>query len=93
LIGLFLNWFPFFKWDGDHLIFKDWHDVRILGVLQRIAICYLLAAALIFIFDVKKLISIQSELIELNGMIGLQHIKQSRHSHRNSVAEWIINIV
>jgi stage V sporulation protein K len=27
--------------------------------------------------DVKKLISIQSELIELNGMIGLQHIKQS----------------
>jgi predicted acyltransferase len=63
LIGLFLNWFPFFKWDGDHLIFKDWHDVRILGVLQRIAICYLLAAALIFIFDVKKLIFIAAFLL------------------------------
>ena len=54
LIGLFLNWFPFFKWDNDHLIFKDWHDVRILGVLQRIAICYLLAASLIFIFSSSK---------------------------------------
>jgi predicted acyltransferase len=63
LIGLFLNWFPFFKWDGDHLIFKDWHDVRILGVLQRIAICYLLAAALIFIFDVKNLIFIGAFLL------------------------------
>ena len=58
LIGLFLNWIPFFKWDSEHLIFKDWHDVRILGVLQRIAICYLLAASLIFIFDIKNLIFI-----------------------------------
>lgn len=63
LIGLFLNWFPFFKWDNDHLIFKDWHDVRILGVLQRIAICYVLAASLIFIFDVKKLIFVSAFLL------------------------------
>ena len=23
-IGLFLNWFPFIKWDNDHLVFKPW---------------------------------------------------------------------
>src|SRR6187431_3332761 len=48
LIGLFLNWSPFVKWDGDSLVFKHWVDpsnpesgIRILGVLQRIAIAYL----------------------------------------------------
>ena len=48
LIGLFLNWSPFIKWDNDHLIFKVWEKVRILGVLQRIAICYLLASLIIY---------------------------------------------
>lgn len=48
LIGLFLNWSPFIKWDNDQLIFKVWERVRILGVLQRIAICYLLAALIIY---------------------------------------------
>ncbi len=55
LIGLFLNWSPFIKWSGDSLVFKDWVDsnnpesgIRILGVLQRIAIAYLLASILVF---------------------------------------------
>jgi predicted acyltransferase len=47
-IGLFLNWSPFVKWDNDHLIAKPWEQVRILGVLQRIAIAYLFAALLIY---------------------------------------------
>lgn len=47
-IGLFLNWSPFVKWDSDHLITKPWEQVRILGVLQRIAIAYLFAALLIY---------------------------------------------
>jgi len=63
LIGLLLNWFPFFKWEGNNLIFKNWYDVRILGVLQRIAICYLVAASLIFVFDIKKLIFISTLLL------------------------------
>jgi predicted acyltransferase len=55
LIGLFLTWWPFFKWDGGHLIFKHWVDpknpdngIRILGVLARIAICYFFASIIIF---------------------------------------------
>ena len=49
LIGLFLNWWPFVKWSDGELVFRNWVDpanpesgVRILGVLQRIALCYFL---------------------------------------------------
>ena len=43
-IGLFLNWWPFFRWQNGSLEFIRWTwsetgGVRILGVLQRIAIC------------------------------------------------------
>lgn len=61
-IGLFLNWSPFVIWHNDHLIFKGWiwaddenqlHGVRILGVLQRIALCYLFASLIIYFFKTK----------------------------------------
>jgi predicted acyltransferase len=55
LIGLFLAWVPFVKWNGDHLVFKYWVDqknpesgIRILGVLARIAICYFFASVIIY---------------------------------------------
>jgi len=55
LIGLFLTWWPFVKWSGDHLVFKYWVDpknheagIRILGVLARIAICYFFASIIIY---------------------------------------------
>jgi len=55
LIGLFLNWSPFIKWSGDQLVFKSWVDptnpdvgIRLLGVLQRIAICYLFASIIAY---------------------------------------------
>jgi len=56
-IGLFLNWMPFVKWDNDHLVFKPWSyidangqpaGIRILGVLQRIALAYFFASVLIY---------------------------------------------
>src|SRR5215510_8695637 len=49
LIGLFLNWFPFVHWQQNELVFKGWTwlnpdgtvaGIRIMGVLQRIALCY-----------------------------------------------------
>ena len=56
-IGLFLNWSPFVSWNGDHLAFRHWVNpdnpetgVRILGVLQRIALCYLFASLIIYFF-------------------------------------------
>ncbi len=59
-IGLFLNWFPFVRWEGDHLVFKYWvspqnseNGIRILGVLQRIALCYLFASLIIHYFKIR----------------------------------------
>jgi predicted acyltransferase len=59
LIGLFLNWFPFIKWDNDLLVGKPWafitadgkvSGVRIFGVLQRIALCYFFASVIAHYF-------------------------------------------
>jgi predicted acyltransferase len=47
-IGLFLNWSPFVKWSDGHLIFKQWESIRIMGVLQRIALCYFFASIIIY---------------------------------------------
>ena len=61
LIGLFLNWWPFMKWDGSSLIFRQWVDsnnpetgVRILGVLQRIALCYFFGAVIAYYLKPRK---------------------------------------
>jgi predicted acyltransferase len=62
LIGLFLNWMPFIKWGDNHLAFKPWRyidvdgqdaGVRILGVLQRIALAYFFASVIIFFFKLR----------------------------------------
>lgn len=61
LIGLFLNWWPFVRWTDGHLSFINWVNpadgtkgVRILGVLQRIALCYFFAAIIIYFFKIRK---------------------------------------
>jgi len=46
LIGLFLNWWPFIK--ATDYSFKVFENVRILGVLQRIALAYFFAAIIVF---------------------------------------------
>ncbi len=48
LIGLFLNWWPFVK--ADDYSFKVFENVRIMGVLQRIALAYFFAAVIAFYF-------------------------------------------
>lgn len=57
LIGLFLNWWPFARWQNDVLTPSGWTwqnaegtvlGVRIFGVLQRIAVCYFFAAVIIY---------------------------------------------
>lgn len=49
LIGWGLNAFPFFDIDQQgNLIMIDWSSVRLLGVLQRIALCYLIACFLLY---------------------------------------------
>ncbi|MEO6723445.1 MAG: DUF5009 domain-containing protein [Ferruginibacter sp.] len=59
LIGVFLNWFPFIKWENNEIVFKPWSyitadgkvaGVRIFGVLQRIALCYFFASIIAHYF-------------------------------------------
>lgn len=56
-IGLFLNWWPFMRWQNNELLFNSWTwinaegkpaGVRVLGVLQRIAICYFFASIIVY---------------------------------------------
>jgi predicted acyltransferase len=57
-IGLFvLAWGPYLYWNGDTLAFKSWEmvqkdgsitGIRIMGVLQRIALCYFFASVIVY---------------------------------------------
>jgi predicted acyltransferase len=54
LIGLFLNWFPFIKYDVEgNIVAKPFETLRLFGVLQRIALCYFFAAVIIHFFKAK----------------------------------------
>jgi predicted acyltransferase len=49
LLGYLMYWFPFFKQDADgHWMLKPISETRILGVLQRIALCYGAAALMVY---------------------------------------------
>jgi len=52
-IGLLLNWSPFFRWQDDRLVLKSLDAIRIFGVLQRIALCYLFASLIIYYFKTR----------------------------------------
>ncbi|RDV15059.1 DUF1624 domain-containing protein [Pontibacter diazotrophicus] len=54
LLGLLLNTFPFVTRNAaDELALIDFSSIRIMGVLQRIALCYGLAALVVHYFKVK----------------------------------------
>jgi predicted acyltransferase len=53
LIGYLLNWSPFVKWEGDLLVMKSLEKLRIMGVLQRIAICYFFASVIAYYLGIK----------------------------------------
>lgn len=53
LIGLFLNAYPFVAFTDGALVVKDLSGLRIMGVLQRIALCYGIAALVIHYLKVK----------------------------------------
>jgi predicted acyltransferase len=61
-IGLFLNWWPFVRWQNDHLTGIGWTwinsegrigGIRLLGVLQRIAICYFFGSVIAYYLKIR----------------------------------------
>lgn len=61
-VGLFLNWWPFVRWQDDHLLANGftWINaegkiigIRLTGVLQRIAVCYFFASVIVYYLKVR----------------------------------------
>ena len=48
LLGYLMYWFPFVKWAGDDLVGSSFSGTRVFGVLQRIALCYGIAALMVY---------------------------------------------
>jgi len=63
-VGYLMYWFPFFRLDNDlHVIAAAVTHTRIMGVLQRIALCYGIVALMVYYLGTKKTIWL--------GVIGL----------------------
>ncbi len=57
LLGYLMYWFPFFRLDAEGFATSaPLHNTRILGVLQRIALCYFFASLLIHYLSAKKVV-------------------------------------
>ena len=66
LLGYLMYWFPFVKWDATgHLIFAPFEDTRVFGVLQRIALCYGIAALMLYYLKPKTSLVISIGLLFL----------------------------
>ncbi len=65
LLGYLMYWFPFVRHTDGGLAFKPFHNTRVMGVLQRIALCYAVGGILIYKFSFKQLIGIGISLLLL----------------------------
>jgi len=70
-IGLLLHWSPFIKWSGDHIVFKTLDNLRIFGVLQRIAVCYFFASVIVYYFKQKGAFVIAALLLLFYWVLSL----------------------
>jgi len=74
VIGFLLNWFPFIHYNHGHLTTMPWEwinddgslgGVRVMGVLQRTALCYGFAAFIIYFAKLRGAIFISGTLLLL----------------------------
>ncbi|MEP6700605.1 MAG: DUF5009 domain-containing protein [Bacteroidota bacterium] len=64
LLGYLMYWFPFFRFDqAGHIASAPLRNTRIMGVLQRIALCYFFASIFIHYFSSKKTYIISALLL------------------------------
>jgi predicted acyltransferase len=61
LLGYLLYWFPFYNFNEGH--FKPLANTRILGVLQRIALCYFFASVILHYGSKKIAVAISAILL------------------------------
>ncbi|MDP4239288.1 MAG: heparan-alpha-glucosaminide N-acetyltransferase domain-containing protein [Bacteroidota bacterium] len=59
LVGYLMYWFPFFRIDNQlRVMFSPISQTRIMGVLQRIALCYGIVALMVYYLGTKKTIGL-----------------------------------
>ncbi|MDB5249794.1 MAG: rane protein [Segetibacter sp.] len=63
LIGYLMYWFPFFRVQNGEIVSAPISQTRIMGVLQRIALCYFFGSLLIHYFSTKKVVIISVLLL------------------------------
>lgn len=56
LLGFLMYWFPFVKSEGGKLIAAPLAETRVFGVLQRIALCYGIAALMLYFLKMRTAI-------------------------------------
>jgi len=65
LLGFLMYWFPFFNNDNGQWALSPLSHTRILGVLQRIALCYCFASLLVYFLKTRMVILISIGLLLL----------------------------
>ncbi|PHR99417.1 MAG: DUF5009 domain-containing protein [Leeuwenhoekiella sp.] len=55
LLGFLMYWFPFFEYNDGQLQLSPFSETRVMGVLQRIALCYFFGAVMVRYFSVKAI--------------------------------------
>ena len=72
---------------------SPWPDVRLLGVLQRIAICYFVAGLLFTFFSTRTLIIVSVSLLliywAIMGLVKMPGQKQLSFEEGKNIANWI----
>jgi predicted acyltransferase len=64
LLGYLMYWFPFFKiTDDGSFLLKPFSETRVMGVLQRIALCYFVAAVLFRYLSEKSVLIISGAIL------------------------------
>ena len=58
LLGYLMYWFPFFLYKDGHFALKPISHTRIMGVLQRIALCYGIASLMIYYLSDRAVVTI-----------------------------------
>jgi predicted acyltransferase len=70
LLGYLMYWFPFVKRDGTgSFIFSPFSETRIFGVLQRIALCYGIAALMVYYLKPKVTLIVSIGLLFLYWIV------------------------
>jgi len=63
LLGFLMYWYPFFIYENGHLAVSPFDHTRIMGVLQRIALCYWAGALMIYFLNTRSVFFISIFLL------------------------------